>query len=200
MPKQISNLDPSFYVTEKEKSELFEKLKKITELLFGIHVQISEEKNTSTSCQIVDKKINFCFGITDYSQSCTLDTQKNIDSFDYIDSEKIKEIPMLLVVFFHEISHLLTINNPIEYFNNRWSWRKSHREYPYEKLADNLAYNFIGKNYDVILGILIGKDVTIAENIIQENLDLANKYKEKYIFPKAFMSCEPSYLGYGLYV
>jgi hypothetical protein len=190
-----SNLNPLSYVTEKEKIDLFQKLEKIANQLFGIDISIKEKNKNdgTTSCTINKKRINLCLEGIDYSEDIEETIRKNIDSFDYVTPNKLKEIPILLTTFFHELSHILTVNSDHEYLEKYFIWKgkygntnDAHRRYPYEKLADNLSYNLVAKNYDIIVKILLDKHVIITQNIKKENLDLVKKYKEKYITIDAF--------------
>jgi len=195
MTQQISKLDPSSYVTEEEKNDLLKKLKKIAKELFGISISI-EEKNSefgSTSCDVEGHSIKLCLAGADYNFEENESIRKNIDTFDYVTAETVNELPDLLTTFFHELSHLLTIKTYTEYFDCYRKWMRkyrntdeAHRKYPYEKLADNLAFNLVAKNYDFILGVLLNKKVISDELIKKENLDMAKRYKEKYIIPEAF--------------
>ena len=90
-----------------------------------------------------------------------------------------------------ELSHALTItdddiHNYRKYYFINCS-DSGHRKFPYEKLADNLAYELLSKNYDSVIKILLGKKVRKnKKNIIDSNISISNQYKEKYIHNKVF--------------
>jgi hypothetical protein len=56
-----------------------------------------------------------------------------------------------------------------------------YRKLPYEKLADNLAYELLCKNYDSIIKILLDKRVRIDKRRVSKNKELAKDMKRKYI-------------------
>jgi len=146
-------------ITEEEKQDLFKKLEKIADKLFGI--KISVEKSDFPSYCYYDgenNKICICYyyenNITSLSEKC-LD---NIDSFDIISKKEMKTSLFVLFLFFHELSHALTMaDDDYDNYNKYYSklvdkyidnnFEDAYRKFPYEKIADNLAYKLLSENY-----------------------------------------------------
>lgn len=177
---------------DKEKQELFKKLKKIGKL-FGLNLKIDEDtRDTNSSAEIGKDKINIGLNYKGMrAKELFYRIRNNIDDFNTtITKEDYKNIPMVLHIFLHEVSHLLTMNSKdVERYWNTVKIRglylfcspDEYRKLPYEKLADNLAYELLCQNYDSIIKILLDKRVRIDKRRINKNKELAKDIKRKYI-------------------
>lgn len=171
--------------TDKEKLNLFKKLEKIAEILFGVKISVGMSGYDSSYYNKGNHRIGISFYEYPYDQC--LD---NISHFNIISRREMEKIPVLFS-FFHELSHALTItdddiHNYRKYYFINCS-DNGHRKFPYEKLADNLAYELLSKNYDSVIKILLGKKIRKnKKNIINSNINISNQYKKKYIHNKVF--------------
>ena len=193
--------------TEKEKQELFKKLKRIGNL-FGLKLKLKDsERDNYSGAHIGKSKIDVCCNyngrLRDKSNitSIMLNNQltNSVDNISLINKDEYKHFPLLVKIFLHEISHLLTMNqyDVDRYFDElddfhmtkpfRWTkyakkkYHDNYRKLPYEKLADNLAYHLLCENYDNIINILLGNRVYIKKEIVSKNLELAKEMKKLYI-------------------
>jgi len=177
---------------EKEKQELFKKLKKIGKL-FGLNLKIDEDtRDMNSSAEIGKDKIKIGLNYKGMrSKELFYRIRNNIDDFNTsITKEDYQNIPIVLHIFLHEASHLLTMNSKdVERYWNTMIIRglypfcppDEYRKLPYEKLADNLAYELLCKNYDSIIKILLDKRVRIDKRRVSKNKELAKDMKKKYI-------------------
>ena len=184
--------------TEKTEIEnLFSNLTLLTKYLFGYKVSIykcnfwedcSCASNLDSSIHMMIKEPGII--IEEYKECYSADFIENLD-FEELKRE-YNLIPRFFFIFFHELSHLLTIEmSGEEYTEKYYQWEKSnayildsdkiHRSFPYEKLADNLSMAIISKNKKDIFDIISGKNKKKSEKIIKENLELVRQYKALYI-------------------
>jgi len=142
--------------------------------------------------RIDEKEIRIMFGkdSEEYKEFYSESFRKNMDTKVAI--ENYDNCPKFLFIFFHELSHMLTVNMKIDQYAiiyNKWrtEYQESidpqllHRLFPYEKLADNLSVKLITENKKEIMNILSGEPYCISDKQKRKNLKLIRRYEEKYI-------------------
>lgn len=177
--------------TEKEKEELFKKLKKISKL-FGLNLKIEEDTRENNSAAIIgENKIRIGLTWKEHTHT-SIDKLhslmcNNVGQYNNaLNRSEFEKIPVILYIFTHEIAHLLTMDmddvkvymSYTEYLNGN---TEDYRQHPYEKLADNLAYQLICDNYNSIINILLDKRIRIDNRRICRNVNTAKQFKNRFV-------------------
>lgn len=177
--------------TEQDKENLFNRLKKVSEL-FGLKISIEDCKYlNNSSVNIQDEEIRFSPDVNlSYNTIAELHREviDNIDSYhsDLSKSDTFN-LPFFILAFLHEVSHLLTIKKEESrkfrtmYYEDWYSRYGNYRQIPTEKLADNLAYELYYRNQHAIVDILLGKGIEIDADAVKRNQVLAHELKLIYL-------------------
>lgn len=177
--------------TEEEKDDLFKKLYEIGKL-FGLCLHIEEDNRMNNSSAVIgeDKvKIGLTWEERPWNSFYKLRmlTYENIENYHtHLNKDDYSKIPYILASFMHEVSHLLTMTD--DDIDKYWAYKSylngdmwKYRNHPYEKLADNLAYELLYLNYDSIIGILTDKEVIVDCDIVNANVKVAVEFKRRFV-------------------
>ena len=180
--------------TEEEKRDLLSKFKNIGKL-FGINLTVVERCSYISGAMPLIQTIRLSLNPDKYRHICdspikemTIKIINNIDTFhSELDFAAYALEPSMIIMFMHELSHILTMElrdfekcNSLEY---RKYLRNNdiYRLHPYEKLADNLGYELLYENHENIYKILSGEDVEVTQEQINKNMMIAEEFKNKYV-------------------
>jgi hypothetical protein len=183
-------------VNENEKLILFRRLEYLSEKLFGIRVRVIESNKQCSYAEFSTKSVAMKMGnVEEYAE---FHSNMFIENIDVEDKEFVKNLPRFLLVFLHELSHLITINSLEQYQMLYMIWNLeypptengwiAHREFPYEKLADNCAVKILKDNYKDIVDIITGKKVRVMWSMekLQNNRNTIRELAKKYLTEKEF--------------
>ena len=112
----MNNIKSNSY-TEKEKQELFNKLKKASKL-FGLKISIEEDRRSNNSGATIDTQtisMGLKWDDSNSKKFGMLETNEaicdNIDNYHkQFPYEDFIKYPFLIKVFMHEVAHLLTVS------------------------------------------------------------------------------------------